>query len=77
MAHLMPQVTPALAITPSSHVLDCTGIAALAIAIPDIRALSVLNLASNNLGDWNGLYGDRQQARDTSGNTNSNSITDV
>jgi hypothetical protein len=62
-------------ITPSSHVLACTGITALANAIPDMRALCVLNLASNNLGGWNGQY-DEDSRHDTSGNTN-NSITDV
>jgi hypothetical protein len=47
--------------------------------LPDItsdnRALCVLNLASNNLGGWNGQY-DEDSRHDTSGNSN-NSITDV
>jgi hypothetical protein len=38
-------------------------------------ALCVLNLASNDLGGWNGQYGEDNR-HDTSGNNN-NSITDV
>jgi hypothetical protein len=44
------------------------GILALASAIPDMGALSVLNLASNNLGGWNGKYSSKSR-HDTSGNT--------
>jgi hypothetical protein len=49
-AHLMPQVTPAFIITPSSHVLPRTGITALANAIPDMGAISSVNLLKNRIG---------------------------
>jgi hypothetical protein len=47
---------------------DTSGVIALADVIPDMGALSVLNLASNNLGGWNGTFGHNSR-HDTSGNT--------
>jgi hypothetical protein len=47
----MPQVTLlAFIITPSSHVLDRTGITALANAILDMRAIVSVNLLKNGIG---------------------------
>jgi Ran GTPase-activating protein (RanGAP) involved in mRNA processing and transport len=48
-AHLMPQVTLAFIITPSSHVLARTGITALANAIPDMEALTSLHVGQNGI----------------------------
>jgi hypothetical protein len=48
-AHLMPQVTLAFIITPSSHVLARTGITALANAIPDMGALTSLHVGQNGI----------------------------
>jgi hypothetical protein len=48
-AHLMSQVTLAFIVTPSSHTLDRTGITALANAIPDMRALTSLDISTNRL----------------------------
>jgi hypothetical protein len=49
--------------------MDAEDAIVLASELPDKRALSVLNLASNNLGGWNGQSGSHRQD-DTSGNTN-------
>jgi hypothetical protein len=52
-----------------AHCCSPMGVVALADAIKDMGALSVLNLASNNLGGWNGYSGPKSK-HDTSGNTN-------
>jgi hypothetical protein len=59
-AHLMPQVTLAFIITPSSHVLARTGITALANAIPDMGALTKL------------MFGDEQPVTMTTEMTEAN-----
>jgi hypothetical protein len=48
-AHLMPQVTLAFIITPSSHVLARTGIIALANAIPDMGAMTKFDISLNDI----------------------------
>jgi Ran GTPase-activating protein (RanGAP) involved in mRNA processing and transport len=55
MAHLTPQVTTVLIITPGSHVLARTGITALANAILDMGALTKFDISKNDLRAEGGM----------------------